>query len=392
MILGAAQAIAGESVTLSATPGSNYKFDNWTLAAADSSVTTPVTPADTKAASTTFTMPAFDVKVAAAFTYIPGEIINGGGGGGGGTLPPVIEKLGPEDIVQSGGKANLTLTDLKNVISDEGNLLLINLNATMDIVITGNGLHITIPKGSLKSGDNVNLILPDLTGITDGSSYVVVYYDASGNRVIVPWSVVGKNLTSFIAKNGGKYEIIKNPVQFSDTAGHWGENAIEFVTSRGLFMGTGGNNFSADDNMSRAMLVTVLHRLDGLVKSKGTDFSDVPDGQWFSDAVEWAAANGIVGGYGNGDFGTGDNITREQLAVILYRYASYLGLDTSGGGSLSGFSDGSSVSGYALEAMKWATDNGLINGRPGGALDPSGNATRAEVAAILMRFVEMAVK
>ena len=389
VILGAAQAIAGESVTLSATPGSNYKFESWALAAADSSITTPVTPVDSKAAPTTFTMPAFDVKVAATFTYIPGEIINGGGGGG---LQPVKTKLGPEDIIRSGSTSILTLTDLKDTISDECNLVLIQLNATMDIVITGNGLNITIPKGSLKSGDNVNLMLPDLTGITGDSSYVVVYYDASGNRVIVPWSVVGKNLISFIAKNGGRYEIIQNPVQFNDIAGHWSESAIEFVTSRELFMGTGGNLFSADENMSRAMLVTVLHRLDGLMKCEGTDFNDVPGGQWFSDAVEWAAANGIVGGYGNGDFGTGDNITREQLAVILYRYASYLGIDTTSKGDLSGFSDNSTVSGYALEAMRWASEAGLVNGRPGGILDPSGNATRAEVAAVLMRFVELVVQ
>jgi hypothetical protein len=157
-------------------------------------------------------------------------------------------------------------------------------------------------------------------------------------------------------------------------------------------MGTGNNNFSPDMNMNRAMLVTVLHRLDGQQNKKGVMFTDIPEGQWYSDAVSWAATNGIVSGYSQGIFGPDDSITREQLATILYRYAAYLGLETKSGGNLTGFNDQDRVSDYALEPMSWAVEKGLITGLPGKLLNPGGNATRAEVSAILMRFIDMALK
>ena len=134
--------------------------------------------------------------------------------------------------------------------------------------------------------------------------------------------------------------------------------------------------------------MTILHRLEGTPAASGAGFTDVPAGQWYAPAINWAASNAIVDGYGGGKFGPDDQITREQMAAILYRYAQYKGYSTSALGDLSLFSDGDQVSGWARGPMVWANGSGLINGKSGGVLDPQGHATRAEAAAILMRFCE----
>ena len=145
--------------------------------------------------------------------------------------------------------------------------------------------------------------------------------------------------------------------------------------------------------MTRAMLVTVLYRLEGEPAVYGSNaFSDVAEGLWYSDAVLWAARNGIVTGYTNGEFGVNDNITREQMAAILYRYAQYKGYDVTDRDDLSGYADAPAISAYAVEALSWANAEGLVNGRTADTLAPAGTATRAEVAAIFHRFVENIVK
>ena len=120
-----------------------------------------------------------------------------------------------------------------------------------------------------------------------------------------------------------------------------------------------------------------------------SQFGDVDEGVWYSDAVQWAAANGIVSGYGNGMFGPNDNITREQLATILYRYCLLMGIDVSVGEdtNILSYNDAFEISEYAISAFQWACGAGIINGKPGGYLDPKGTATRAEVATVMMRFM-----
>ena len=139
---------------------------------------------------------------------------------------------------------------------------------------------------------------------------------------------------------------------------------------------------------SRGMLVTILHRLEGAPAAGEARFTDVAPNQWYAGAVAWAAANGIAGGYSDGRFGPDDAITREQLAAILHRYVAYKGYDTTSSADLSGYSDGAQVSAYALEAMGWATAQGLVNGTGNGRLSPKNGAVRAEVAAVLMRLCE----
>ena len=145
--------------------------------------------------------------------------------------------------------------------------------------------------------------------------------------------------------------------------------------------------------MTRSMLATVLWRLEDAEGTSGSAlFSDVPGGAWFADAVRWASGKEIVTGYGDGRFGSNDSITREQLAAILDRYCRALGVPTEPTGDLSRFHDSRHVSDWACDAMSWAVGCGLISGKSGGALDPAGSATRAEVAAVFQRMISLLVQ
>lgn len=168
----------------------------------------------------------------------------------------------------------------------------------------------------------------------------------------------------------------------------WFYSAVRFVYERGMMAGTSADKFSPRTNTSRAMVVTILYRLDGSPETAPGSFPDVGAGQWYTDAVGWASQNGIVKGYSNGRFGPGDDITREQMAAILYRYAQHKNQDVSKTGDLSTFVDAGKVSGYAAAEMGWAVGSGLITGKDGNRLDPQGKATRSEAAAILTRFCQ----
>ena len=174
---------------------------------------------------------------------------------------------------------------------------------------------------------------------------------------------------------------------FTDVpATHWAAGAVEFVTSQGLLQGTGTSTFAPGQPMTRAMLVTALWREAGSpVVNYAMDFDDVDEDQWYTEAVRWAVSKGIVAGTGKG-FSPDAALTRESLAAILFRYAGgQVSAD-----DLSGYADGAGVSAWAREAMNWAVAQGLITGKSGGRLDPGGTASRAEVSAILMRYVQSA--
>ena len=181
--------------------------------------------------------------------------------------------------------------------------------------------------------------------------------------------------------------------EFTDvTKNDWFYDDVQFVVENGLFNGTSNTTFSPNAVMNRAMLVTVLYRLEGEPKVTGSsEFNDVARKQWYTDAVIWATKHEIVNGYGNGTFGPTDSITREQMATILYRYAQYKNYNVKASNSLTGYSDYTQISAYASQPLKWANAEDLINGRTRTTLVPRGTATRAEVAAILHRFVENVV-
>ena len=172
----------------------------------------------------------------------------------------------------------------------------------------------------------------------------------------------------------------------------WFYEDVAFAYENGLFAGTSDTTFSPNASMTRAMLVTVLYRLGGQPAVNGrSGFSDVQYNGYYEDAVTWAADNGIVNGTSTTMFSPNANVTREQMAAILYRYAQHKKYNTAASSGLNGFTDHASVSGYAAASLEWAVAEKLVNGSAG-KLMPTGNATRAQVAAILHRFVENVAK
>ena len=178
---------------------------------------------------------------------------------------------------------------------------------------------------------------------------------------------------------------------FTDvTSGDWFYDAVAYVYDKGMMEGTTDTTFAPTMNLTRSMIAQVLYNLEERPEAPGAaGFTDVAAGAWYADAVNWAAARGIVKGYDTGAFGPEDSVTREQLAAILYRYAQAKGYDTTQGGmAVREFSDSASISDWAQEAMAWAVNAQVLSGKGNGVLDPQGTATRAEVAQMLMNFGE----
>lgn len=200
------------------------------------------------------------------------------------------------------------------------------------------------------------------------------------------------SLYSVVNKDKGMTTYSKLP--FSDVRiADWFYNDVKYVYEKGMMAGTAADVFAPNATTTRAMIVTILYRLEGSPAVTGTSaFVDVPAGQWYTDAVNWAAANQIVKGTSATTFAPNDSITREQMAAILYRYAQYKGYGVTKKADLSGYSDNGQVSAYAKDALAWANAAKLINGVTNTTLAPQGNATRAQVSAILHRFCDGVVK
>ena len=171
--------------------------------------------------------------------------------------------------------------------------------------------------------------------------------------------------------------------------GDWFYDAVAYAYENGLMDGVGGNRFAPNSATTRAQLVTILYRLEGQPAVSGDlPFTDVEAGTWYTNAVVWAAQNGIVNGVGDDTFAPGNDLTREQLVTILYRYAESKGYDVSASADLAGYPDGEEIQAYAREAMAWAVAENIIQGMEDDTLKPAGNASRAQIATILMRFCE----
>ena len=169
----------------------------------------------------------------------------------------------------------------------------------------------------------------------------------------------------------------------------WFYGDVMFVYENGLMLGTSKTLFSPHGTATRGMMATILWRMEGSPVPKGKNsFTDVEAEKWYADAITWTAENGIFAGYGKDKFGPDDPITREQLAAIFYRYADYKGYDLTVKGNLDKFKDADKITDYAKTAMQWAVGSGLVKGKSGNLLDPQGTATRAEIAAMLHRFIE----
>lgn len=235
------------------------------------------------------------------------------------------------------------------------------------------GIKIGIPK---TYEGNVMVMVKD-----DGTSNIITKHAVTdeGHFAILPGSADVK--------------ITDNHKAFTDTSGHWGEEYIEFVSGRELYQGVGEGRFDAEGAMTRAMLVTVLHRYEGAQNpEKSAEFDDVTEDKWFFDAVSWAAVNDIVNGVAENSFAPDKEVTREQACAILYRYAGYIEMPTEQKGDTTRFKDNDKVSEWAKDAISWAVGTGIISGRTEELLDPNGNANRVEVAAMLQRFTHIMVK
>ena len=226
--------------------------------------------------------------------------------------------------------------------------------------------------------------------ITPDAGYRIARILVNGKEVAVTTVLKGLKASDVVVVTFEKVESAEPAVSFTDVADtDWYAGAVEFVVSKNLFQGMSQTEFRPDVAMSRAMLVTVLHRMSGETAQGGSGFSDVADDAWYTSAVAWAAENGIVNGVTATSFSPEQPVTREQLATILYRYTLRQGaVGNADQTVLAGFTDGSSVSAYAVPTMSWAVQEGLLSGVGHQKLSPGGFATRAQVAAILQRYLE----
>lgn len=289
-----------------------------------------------------------------------------GGGGGGGAVTPV-----PDLPTPPAETVTTTVTDEKTGTTAK-------VTTTADGKVTA---QVTVPEHV----DHAAIRIP----CTGDTATVAVLVRADGTRQVLPRSVYRNGALTVRLDGSATIELVDGSKHFSDVAeGDWFADPIQFAASRELFSGVGGSSFAPRETMTRAMLVTVLHRLEGSpAVSGGTGFQDVPQDTWYSAAADWAAAQGITSGTASGRFSPDAPITREALALMLYRCA---GSPASGSsGELAGFRDGAQTSGWAAEAMEWACANGILTGDDTGHLRPQADSTRAEVAAMLTRFVAL---
>lgn len=247
------------------------------------------------------------------------------------------------------------------------------------------------------SGTTVNL--DDYVSSREGYEFTGWYNDRETTEKIGSVTLRGdKTVYAGWEKTDGKddEEADGEEPSFDDVLpGHWAYEAVEYVNEKGLMSGVGGGSFSPGQPTTRGMLVTILYRMEGEPEYENTGtirFTDVNDDAWYAKGVYWAAENGIVKGVGDGRYLPEDPVTREQMAAIFHRYAGYKGYDVTAQGDLSAFTDAASVGDWAREALIWAVDKELINGMGDGTVNPRGTATRAQTAAILMRFCETVAK
>ena len=236
--------------------------------------------------------------------------------------------------------------------------------------------------------DSISGLLPRVAvPVTEADETTVAWIKAADGSWQLVKDCVLENGRLIVPVTGNcKLVIGSNDKTFPDVGDHWAAKSIRFVTAREIFRGD-GENFLPEEPMSRAMIAQVLYNLERSSSPKtGIDFADVKPGDWWADAVGWASAEGIIQGY-DGRFAPEKPVTRQDLVTILYRYARWAGCDVQPGSDLAAFPDGAAVDSYAVEAMAWAVGKGIINGMDG-RLSPETPASRAQVAAILERFVK----
>lgn len=257
------------------------------------------------------------------------------------------------------------------------------------------GGRVTVQPGRADKGETVTITVYPNNGyeldelvVTDSRGNEIDLDARSATRFTFTMPGGKVNVEASFVREGGQSQVPQTT--FMDVpASAWYYDAVEYVYENGLMSGVSSGWFAPNDTLTRAMVVQTLYAMEGRPSAASAGFADVAPGDWYAGAVNWAAANGVVSGVSETSFAPNSALTREQLALILYRYAQYKGYDTTQGGmAIREFADYGSISSWAAEAMGWAVNAGLISGVGGNQIAPTGTATRAQVAQILMNFCE----
>ena len=269
-------------------------------------------------------------------------------------------------------------------LSGKGGDMTIGIKADED-----GGYTLSLTLNGEDQGVKLKTALPAAAG-----GQVLVAVKDDGREEIIKKSLVEDGKVYAEVPAGATVKTVDNRKTFEDVkADDWFADSVDFASSHELFRGVSDTEFAPNLSMTRAMLVTVIYRLENEPDTviEEMTFDDVEAGSWYEKAVAWASEQEIVLGTGDG-FEPDQNITREQIATVLFRYAKYLGLNTEDRGSLEAYPDGSKVSSWAQDAMAWAVQVGLFRGDENGNLNPGNNGSRAEVATLMMRFIRLIVK
>ena len=399
-----AKAAAGTEITLTATPDKGYHFKEWQV------ISGGVTIKDDK-----FTMPSANVEVKAIFEKdappAPTEftvIFDGNGG------TPSVDSM---------TTTNRKLTSLPSAsrsgsysfdgwYTEKSGGTKITTDTVLHANITvyahwtyigggGGGYNPPVTYYTLRFETGGGSDIPSVREAYNTYIDLTKYVPTWRGHTFIGWyterSLMNKVSGVYLTKDMTVYagwRVDENPGTganpFTDVSEKdWFYGDVMFVYENGLMLGTSKTLFSPHGTATRGMMATILWRMEGSPAPKGKNsFTDVEAGKWYADAITWTAENGIFAGYGKDKFGPDDPITREQLAAIFYRYADYKGYDLTVKGNLDKFKDADKITDYAKTAMQWAVGSGLVKGKSGNLLDPQGTATRAEIAAMLHRFIE----
>ena len=399
-----AKAIVGTEIILTATPNTGYHFKEWQV------INGGVTIKDDK-----FLMPDTNVDVKAIFEKdappAPTEFIVTFDGNGGtpsvGSMTTTDRKLTSlPSASRSGSYSFYGWYTEKSGGTKITTDTVFHANATVYAHWTytgggGGGYNPPVTYYTLRFETGGGSDIPSVQGTYNTYIDLTKYVPTWRGHAFIGWysersltnKVSGVYLTKDMTVYAG-WRVDENPGTdvnpFTDISEKdWFYGDVMFVYENGLMLGTSKTLFSPHGTVMRGMMATILWRMEGSPVPKGKNsFTDVEAGKWYADAITWTAENGIFAGYGKDKFGPDDPITREQLAAIFYRYADYKGYDLTVKGDLDKFKDADKITDYAKTAMQWAVGSGLVKGKSGNLLDPQGTATRAEIAAMLHRFIE----
>ena len=399
-----AKAAAGTEITLTATPQIGYHFKEWQVMSGG------MTIKDNK-----FIMPDTNVEIKAIFEEdappAPTEFIVTFDGNGGtpsvGSMTTTDRKLTSlPSTSRSGSYSFYGWYTEKSGGTKITTDTVFHANATVYAHWTytgggGGGYNPPVTYYTLRFETGGGSDIPSVQGTYNTYIDLTKYVPTWRGHAFIGWysersltnKVSGVYLTKDMTVYAG-WRVDENPGTdvnpFTDISEKdWFYGDVMFVYENGLMLGTSKTLFSPHGTVMRGMMATILWRMEGSPVPKGKNsFTDVEAGKWYADAITWTAENGIFAGYGKDKFGPDDPITREQLAAIFYRYADYKGYDLTVKGDLDKFKDADKITDYAKTAMQWAVGSGLVKGKSGNLLDPQGTATRAEIAAMLHRFIE----